>query len=623
MFTLHRFREGAAMRIAAAVLALSLSALPAVADMINFSVPMSGLMTQSGMRGPALPYYVTDSMGMRIPNASIHYAYSPQCGTNPMPMDVVTDAMGMATTPDFISTGGYGMCTVFISIMSPMSSPMTTTSYMLDVYRMSDIMLSLTPAQLIDAVPGNPYNFSVNAMVHGMPLVNALSTFSVNAMGMANVSSMMPMAALTDSMGTVNVSALANMDAGVYQIDANVAGATATFTVHQDMAMMPPPSPQVQAQASAASPAGNGPITVSVTGAPCTFGMMNMMGMSDMSVPPPPPAGIAFPQGLVNLRLDNCGMGQSANIAIDYPQELPPTAQFWRYGMTMDNLAPHWYMVPALIQSHRLLVNITDGAMGDDDMMMNGSMGVFGGVGFAGGLLQDLWWSGNAENGWGMSITQHGDTLFSVIYAYDSAGRPAWYAMPGGTWNASHTAYTGALYQPHGSPYFSYDASRLSVGASLGTATLTFMDSSNATLEYDIGGASGRKSIVRQIYGAPDMMNRGSHADMWWGGSSQNGWGMALMQQYTTLFAVWFTYDASGSASWFVMPGGTWTSDTTYEGRLYRTTSSPWAGVAYDPARLQVIDAGSFRLRFDGATPTFEYSADGRTGSLPLTRQPF
>jgi len=421
-------------------------------------------------------------------------------------------------------------------------------------------------------------------------------------------------------------SAMANMMPGSYQISANVDGATAMFVVNQragsSMMPMPPTPPAVTAQASVASPSGMGPITASLTGAgACTLGM-SAMGMMDTSAPPPPP-GIAFPHGLVNLRLDNCGMGQSANVAIDYPQEIPPTAAFWRYGMTMDDLTLHWYMVPATIQSHRLLVTIDDGGNGDDDMMMNGSMGVIGGVGFPGGILQDLWWSGNSENGWGMSIIQHGDTLFSLIYAYDAAGHPTWYAMPGGTWNASHTAYTGALYQPHGSPYFSYDASRLSVGASLGTATLTFMDPSNATLQYNIGGASGRKSIVRQIYGAPDMMNRGSHADMWWGGSSQNGWGVALMQQYTTLFAVWFTYDASGSASWFVMPGGTWTSDTTYEGRLYRTTSSPWAGVAYDPARLQVIDAGSFKLRFDGTTPTFEYSADGRTGSLPLTRQPF
>jgi hypothetical protein len=46
---------------------------------------------------------------------------------------------------------------------------------------------------------------------------------------------------------------------------------------------------------------------------------------------------------------------------------------------------------------------------------------------------QDLWWSGSVENGWGMSVVQHRDQLFSVIYAYDAAGAPTWYVMSGGT----------------------------------------------------------------------------------------------------------------------------------------------------------------------------------------------
>ena len=38
--------------------------------------------------------------------------------------------------------------------------------------------------------------------------------------------------------------------------------------------------------------------------------------------------------------------------------------------------------------------------------------------------LQDMWWSGPAENGWGMSVVQHGDRLFAAIYAYDADGAP-------------------------------------------------------------------------------------------------------------------------------------------------------------------------------------------------------
>ena len=68
------------------------------------------------------------------------------------------------------------------------------------------------------------------------------------------------------------------------------------------------------------------------------------------------------------------------------------------------------------------------------------------------------------------------------------------------------------------------------------------------------------------------------------------------------------------------MPGGQWTSSTTYEGRLFRTRGSPWLGRNYDPAQLVVTDVGPYRFRFDGAKPTFEYSVDGVAGTLSLQR---
>jgi hypothetical protein len=61
-----------------------------------------------------------------------------------------------------------------------------------------------------------------------------------------------------------------------------------------------------------------------------------------------------------------------------------------------------------------------------------------------------------------------------------------------------------------------------------------------------------------------------------------------------------------------------------YEGRLYRTRGSTWLGRAYDPALLQVIDVGTFKLTFTGDNAvTMSYSVDGRTGSQPLVRNGF
>ncbi len=236
---------------------------------------------------------------------------------------------------------------------------------------------------------------------------------------------------------------------------------------------------------------------------------------------------------------------------------------------------------------------------------------------------QDLWWSGMAENGWGMSVVQHRDMLFSVIYAYDATGQPTWYVMSGGAWNAAHTVFSGALYRPHGAPYGAYDASAFAAGAPVGSASIDVTDTANVQLDYTIDGVSGHKAIARQAFGPATNAAVPDVGDMWWGGPSQNGWGIAVLQQYATLFCAWFTYDASGAPTWFVMPSGAWTDAQTWEGRIYRATGSRWLGALYDPNALRMTDVGSFRLRFAASGATFDYSIDGVAGTLPLVRQPF
>jgi len=246
-------------------------------------------------------------------------------------------------------------------------------------------------------------------------------------------------------------------------------------------------------------------------------------------------------------------------------------------------------------------------------------------MGAVAGLYQDMWWAGSGENGWGMSVVQHEDRLFVVLYVYRDDGTPTWYVMSGGTWNAARTVYTGPLYSPRGSPFFAYDASRFMPGPEIGTLSITFNDASNAVIDYNFGGTQGgSKSISRQPVGTPretTMVNRG---DMFWGGVSQNGWGVAALQQYEQYFVVWFTYDAAGLPIWFVLPSGTFTNASTLEGRLYRTTSSAWLGSQYRASQLSVIDVGPYRLRFtDGVASSLEYTVESRTGTLSLVPQGF
>ena len=236
---------------------------------------------------------------------------------------------------------------------------------------------------------------------------------------------------------------------------------------------------------------------------------------------------------------------------------------------------------------------------------------------------QDLWWAGSQENGWGMSIAQHGSTLFSAMFVYDQAGQPVWYVMPGGTWNGN--AYSGGLYQPTSSWFGNYDPSRFSAGASVGNATLTFTSATTATLTYTINGVSGTKSIQRQVFGdARDQTPTASYGDLWWGGKSQDGWGVAINQQYRTLFSIWYTYDTAGKTVWYVIPGGTWTSTNVFTGTAYRTTSSSWLGASYNAGAFAANPVGSVTFTFgDANNAVMTYTVDGASGSKPVARQPF
>ena len=339
-----------------------------------------------------------------------------------------------------------------------------------------------------------------------------------------------------------------------------------------------------------------------------------------------PAKGLVYTEGLVSIRTENCYGPVPTTFTLTTPRPVPNGSMFWMLSATKDKPLPHWHGVPVVIAGNTATFTLTDG-VNDGDLVTDGALTAFGGFAVAPPWyfeLQDLWWGGLGENGWGVSIVQHQEKLFAVIFAYDGNGMPTWYVMSAGQWNAARTVFTGALYSPRGAPYTAYDASRLDIGPSIGTLTLTFTDATHATLDYVINGMVGRKQITRTIFGPALANTRPVVGDMWWGGSQQNGWGIAIIQQFGTLFAAWFTYNEKGEPTWFVMPAGTWTATDTFEGRIYRTSSSRWLAMAYNTSSFRVADVGTFRVRFTTTdTAVFEWTIDGRSGTLPLSRQQF
>jgi len=392
----------------------------------------------------------------------------------------------------------------------------------------------------------------------------------------------------------------------------------------------------IQVMDGFAGTVGQGAVKVKVSGIPSEF-YCPMHSASVVDGPPPgAPAGFSFPSGYASYAFTGCKTectgicppppddpawaGQT--ITLQLPQPPAPGSKVLVYAPGGGITTPIWRAIDPEIDGSTVKFVITGNG---HETELRGLFAIASGDA-ARSDLQDLWWGGPEQNGWGLDIAQQGDRIFAGLFAYRGDGKPIWVVMPGGTWDATHTVFSGTLYGTTGSSFSQYDPSRLQVLPS-GTAKLTFSGSGAATFDYTLGTTTGSKSIVRQPIGATARPLQGPHAGLWWGGSAQNGWGVTIAHQDDTLFAVWYTYDLAGTATWFVMSGGHWLGDPTnpsYVGTLYRTTGSPFLGGTYDPSKLVVTPAGQMGFTFYGPdVARMTFTVDGQSGRAYLYKQPF
>jgi len=242
-----------------------------------------------------------------------------------------------------------------------------------------------------------------------------------------------------------------------------------------------------------------------------------------------------------------------------------------------------------------------------------------------------LWWGGPSENGWGMStFVQDYNELFNVLFVYDETGAPTWFVLPAGSWSPTEFGrYAGPVYSPRSTPWFAYDAAGMRAGPSVGNLDI-ILDDPTATIRFLLtaGGKATAKQVVRQDFsGGGDWW--AVPEGLWWGGGSQNGWGLAIHRQQGNLFMVWFTYDQAGKPVWFVMPASEEVRGeypVMYRGPIYRTHGAAWHGTTYDAGALRLTSFGSYVLKVAGVDPerlVLEYELDGHTGQLNLEPQSF
>ena len=96
-----------------------------------------------------------------------------------------------------------------------------------------------------------------------------------------------------------------------------------------------------------------------------------------------PPQGYRFPHGFFKVRLINGPVGTGATVTLTYPTALPPGTVYWKYGPTISNSTPHWYVFPgAVISGATVTLSLTDGADGDADLLANSVILDPGGPGY-------------------------------------------------------------------------------------------------------------------------------------------------------------------------------------------------------------------------------------------------
>lgn len=133
---------------------------------------------------------------------------------------------------------------------------------------------------------------------------------------------------------------------------------------------------------SGASPAGGGNITV-VNAGSCGFASYAFLSAQQAGVVPP--AGVTLPHGLFDFTTTaTCTPGETITLTITYPAPLPPGTQYWKFGPTPTEATPHWYVMPASILGNVVNFSITDGGLGDDDLVANGRIVDLGGPGASG-----------------------------------------------------------------------------------------------------------------------------------------------------------------------------------------------------------------------------------------------
>jgi len=78
--------------------------------------------------------------------------------------------------------------------------------------------------------------------------------------------------------------------------------------------------------------------------------------------------------GFFSFEITGISSGESVNIPLAFPENVPAGTEYWKCGPTSDDNTPHWYQIPVSDDDgdRIIVITLTDGGTGDDDLTENG-----------------------------------------------------------------------------------------------------------------------------------------------------------------------------------------------------------------------------------------------------------
>ena len=92
-----------------------------------------------------------------------------------------------------------------------------------------------------------------------------------------------------------------------------------------------------------------------------------------------------FPHGFFEFTIEGLTPGQRVFVTITLPDDMLNNTEYWKYGPTPFNTSDHWYQIPLGSNDgdNVIIIALTDGGLGDDDLTVNGVIVDQGGPGQA------------------------------------------------------------------------------------------------------------------------------------------------------------------------------------------------------------------------------------------------